>query len=213
MRTHTARTHPTGRRGRREVDPITLDDGSELVVRSVGRQDETLLAGLVHSLSDESAYRRFLGPKSQLTRAELRYFTDLDHRDHDALLALDPRTGAAVAVARYIRDPRHPDAAELAVLVGDAWQARGLGTALSRRLAQRARSNGIGRFRALTLADNRPALKLIERLGSTRHVRDGHNVEIEVKIPAAPTHRTPRRAPWIRRAWSRLRRGARFTDS
>jgi len=38
-----------------------------------------------------------------LTTAELRHLTDIDHRDHDALLAFDPGTGAAVAVARYIR--------------------------------------------------------------------------------------------------------------
>jgi RimJ/RimL family protein N-acetyltransferase len=166
------RTPPEARRRRHPgcsaTHTITLRDGSELVLRPVGPQDQKLLAGLVDALSDETSYRRFLGPKSRLTKAELRYLTDVDHRDHDALLALDPQTGAAVAVARYIRDPHHADAAEIAVLVGDQWQARGLGKALSTRLAQRARANGIQRFHALTLADNQPALKLIEQLGSPR---------------------------------------------
>jgi RimJ/RimL family protein N-acetyltransferase len=173
MRIDATGTHPA---------TIALPDGAELVVRPVGRGDEALLAALVETLSQDTAYRRFLGPKARLTIAERRYFTDLDHRDHEALLALDPRTGAAVAVARYIRDPRRHDTAELAVVVGDRWQARGLGTALSRRLAQRACAHGIRRFRGLTLAENRPALRLVERLGPTTVVRDGRTVEVETQL-------------------------------
>jgi RimJ/RimL family protein N-acetyltransferase len=196
----TRRRHP----GCSEVDRITLRDGFELVLRPVCPQDAKRLAGLVDGLSDEASYRRFLGSKGRLTKAELHYLTEVDHRDHDALLALDPRTGTAVAVARYIRDPRQGDAAEMAVLVGDRWQARGLGKAISSRLAQRARANGIRRFRALTLADNQAALKLIGQLGSTSLVRDGHTMTIEVKLTATPPsgsfrHATPRPDPRSRR--------------
>ena len=54
-------------------------------------------------LSDESRYRRFLSPHKQLTDAELRYFTEVDHHDHEALVAGDPESGEWVGVARYVR--------------------------------------------------------------------------------------------------------------
>jgi hypothetical protein len=47
---------------------------------------------------------RFLGPKDELSAAELRYFTDVDHHDHEALGAMDHARGGGVGIARYVRD-------------------------------------------------------------------------------------------------------------
>ena len=84
--------------------------------------------------------------------------TDVDHRDHEALVALAPGSGQLVGVARFIRNPREPDQAEVAVTVIDSWQRRGLGAALLRELAQRAAEEGIRHFTAEILAENRPML-------------------------------------------------------
>src|SRR6516164_862224 len=92
---------------------------------------------------------RFLARKDRLSTAELRYFTDLDHRDHEALGALDQADGRGVGVARYIRDADDPRAAEIAVTIVDDWQGRGLGAELLTRLSDRARQAGIHRFTAL----------------------------------------------------------------
>src|ERR1700758_3110348 len=91
---------------------------------------------------------RFLTPKKELSPAELRYFTDVDHHDHEALGALDHADGRGVGVARYVRDTEDPQAAEIAVTIIDDWQGRGLGTELLAQLSDRARQEGICRFTA-----------------------------------------------------------------
>jgi GNAT superfamily N-acetyltransferase len=100
-----------------------------------------------------------------LTAAELRYFTEVDHRDHEALMAVDPASGSGVGVARYVRDRDRGDSAEIAVFVLDAWQGRGVGKVLLDRLADRARAEGIHRFTALMLNGNRRMRHLLGNLG------------------------------------------------
>jgi hypothetical protein len=71
------------------------------------------------------ANRRFLAPHGRLTESELRYFTEVDHHDHEALVAIDPNTGHCTGVARYVRSTDDPAVAELAVAVVDGWQRQG----------------------------------------------------------------------------------------
>jgi RimJ/RimL family protein N-acetyltransferase len=135
-------------------------------------------------LSPESRYRRFLTPHDRLTTAELRYLTEVDHHDHEALVATDPRTGEGVGVARYVRDPERPDTAEVAVAVADHWQGQGVGTELLHRLADRARDEGILRFTALVVADNAAARRLLADLGTVRVVDEAQGaVELTVDLP------------------------------
>jgi hypothetical protein len=90
-----------------------------LVIRPIEPGDRTAVLAGFDRLSAESRYRRFLSPHDHLTAAELRYLTDVDHHDHEALVAVDPDTGEGVGVARYVRDPQRPDSAEIAVAVAD----------------------------------------------------------------------------------------------
>ena len=106
-------------------------------------------------MSEESRYRRFLSPKPSFTSAELAYLTEVDHHDHEALIAIEPESGEPVGVARYVRDPAQPQVAEAALAVVDEWQHRGVGTALLRHLIARARQEDVRRFRASVLGDNR----------------------------------------------------------
>jgi RimJ/RimL family protein N-acetyltransferase len=71
-----------------------------------------------------------------LSPAELRYFTDVDHHDHEALGVLDHPGGRGVGIARYVRDADDRQAAEIAVTIVDDWQGRGLGTELVAPLCQ-----------------------------------------------------------------------------
>ena len=136
---------------------VKLRDGSKVLIRQVQPADGPLLADGFARLSGESRRMRFLARKDRLSAAELRYFTDLDHRDHEALCALDQADGRGVGVARYVRDAEDPDAAEIAVTIIDDWQGRGLGTELVAQLSERARCEGIRRFTAVVAADN-PAM-------------------------------------------------------
>ena len=167
-------------------------DSDELKIRAIEPGDKPALAAAVDQSSDEDVYRRFLNPHGRLTAAELRYLTEVDHRDHEALLAVDPGSGTSVGVARYVRDLGRHDSAEIAVAVLEAWQGRGVGKALLHRLADRARDEGITQFTALMLSDNRPMRRLLADLGTTRLLSSGAGaVELAVDLDLDPPIRVP----------------------
>jgi RimJ/RimL family protein N-acetyltransferase len=161
-----------------------LRDGEQILIRPIRPEDREELAAGMERLSPESRYRRFFTPTSGLTASELSYLTEVDHHDHEALVALEPATEHGIGVARFVRSPQDAELAEVAVAVADSWQNRGVATALLARLAERAREEGVRRFSAEILADNRPMLELIEELGDVTARRlDQGSVEVEVELP------------------------------
>jgi GNAT superfamily N-acetyltransferase len=166
------------------MSEATLRDGSRVKVRPVRRSDAGLLLRGFERLSEESRYRRFLCSMPELSEQMVRYLTDVDHHDHEAVVALDAATGEGVGVARYVRDRDRPERAEAAVTVIDHWQQRGLGTLLVELLAVRAREEGIERFTALMLASNDEMMELLESLGPVRVIdREAGTVEVEAPLP------------------------------
>ena len=161
---------------------VVLRDGSAVLIRPVRRADAPLLADGFGRLSAASRQMRFLGVKKELSATELRYLTDVDHHDHEALAALDRSGGHGVGIARYVRDADDPQAAEIAVTIVDDWQGRGLGTELLARLSDRARSEGIRRFTALADAGNVAVAALLRNAGA-RLVRRGQGTaEYEITL-------------------------------
>ena len=155
--------------------PVTLPGGSSVLLRPIRADDKAGLAAAHRRLSERSQYRRFMCPHPELTPDELRYFTEIDHATHEAIIALDPASGDLIGVARYIGGaPGEP--AELAVMVVDAWQNRGVGTALVEALRARARANGVSCLLAEVLTTNRPMVALLHELGHERCVRRGGGV-------------------------------------
>ena len=121
----------------------------------------------------------------QLSARLVRYLTEVDHHDHEALGALAAGSGEPIGIARYVRSEDGGEAAEVAVAVVDDWQGRGVATALLTRLAERAREEGIVRFTATCLAANEEALELVGDLGATRTTTaDSGLVEAQVELPA-----------------------------
>jgi RimJ/RimL family protein N-acetyltransferase len=157
-------------------------------VRAVEPSDKDLIRSGFDRLGDESRYRRFLTPTSKLTESMLRYLTEVDHHDHEALVAVDADSGEGVGIARFVRTGASTSA-EVAVTVVDDWQGRGLGTALLELLTERAREEGIETFSALILSSNAEMMDLLRRLGSMRvRERDGSCVEVEAELPPAGAH-------------------------
>ncbi len=162
---------------------LRLADGSSLQLRPLEPNDGELLVRLFFRLSPETVYRRFLSPIPDPYRPEMRRLLEVDHRQREALAAL--ADGEVVAVARYARDAANPEVAEIAIVVEDGWQHRGLGRLLTRRLAALARRRGIAAFHATLLGDNRPALRLLRGLSSAARFRWSTG-EIEAEIPLSP---------------------------
>jgi GNAT superfamily N-acetyltransferase len=151
-----------------------LPDGAQILIRPIRADDKRFLEDGLRQLSAESVHRRFLSPKRSFSRAELRYLTEVDGRDHVALVAEYPGEPVRrlIAVGRFVRWSDDPEAAEVAVVVMDDWQRRGVGSLFAQRLAAMAQRRGISRFTATMASDNVPAHKLMERL--TRHLEEHH---------------------------------------
>jgi len=165
---------------------IFLRDGSEVLIRPIEPADRDLITDGFSRLSLQSRWYRFLTGKPELSAQELRYFTEVDHHDHEALAALDYLDGRGLGVARYIRHVDDSAVAEVAVAVIDDWQGRGLGTELLTQLTDRAREEGIRRFTALVAADNAAVLGLLRDTGAVFRVTHRDRSTVEYELTLAP---------------------------
>ncbi len=163
------------------------DAPERVVVRPIQPSDAAQLRDAFVRLSDRSRQRRFLFTKKDLSNAEVRYFTDVDHHDHEALVALSRSDGRVVGVARYVRLRHDATAADVAVTVADDWQRRGLGWFLITKLIERAGHEGVDRFIALVADDNAVVAAMLAKNGRARTVSgsDG-SVEYEIALSRAP---------------------------
>ena len=160
------------------LPPYRLADGRQVLLRPIRGEDKRNLAEAFARLSPESARLRFLTPKTKLSGAELRYLTEVDGTDHVALVAVFAHQPSFIlGVARYVRWPGRPEDAEVAVVIGDPVQGQGLGRHMGLVLADIARANGVRRFTASLLSDNRAAHALMARI--TRHLHYEHHDGVE----------------------------------
>jgi RimJ/RimL family protein N-acetyltransferase len=177
-----------------------LDDGDEVLIRPIRPDDKPLLAAGMRHLSERSAYQRFLVPKPGLTEAELQYLTEVDFRDHVALVAVRAaEPDVLVGVGRWVRLAGDPEVAEVAFVVADDLQHRGLGTALAEALADAARERGVRRFTATMLPSNLAAHRVFARVAQDRSVTaEGAVHELHGTVspatrrPAGPRRRSAR---------------------
>jgi RimJ/RimL family protein N-acetyltransferase len=172
----------------RRVDPdqqiFEVRDGTRVLLRRITPADADSLAQLYEGLSTQSRERRFISAPAHLATEDLQYLTDVDGRRHDALVALDEGTGELVGEARYVRERDRRDTGEVAVLVADEWQRRGIATALLTELTNRARRQGLCRYRALVATDNHVVLDALASRGSEATGTEAGQVTLEFDFPA-----------------------------
>ena len=149
-------------------------------IRPIEPADKGLIVAAFAELGSDSRYRRFFTPLERLDDRWLAYLTEVDHHDHEALVAIEPETGACIGVARFVRVGA--EVAEPAVAVIDRWQRRGLGVALLERLVDRALAEGITRFSGVVLAENREVLRLVERFGAGTLEYSNSEVRFEIAL-------------------------------
>lgn len=144
--------------------PIQARDGTELLLRPVLPGDG---ARTIHghvTISPETLYRRFMSARIP-SPALVHYLSEVDYVDHFAWVVTE-KDGSPVADARFVRDHRAPTVAEIAFMVGDAYQGRGIGTFLIGALAVVARLEGIEKFSARVLSENAPMRVILDRHGA-----------------------------------------------
>lgn len=171
------------------AEVVELRDGTRARLELLDPSDRETLERAFHQLSSDTRYRRFLGPKSDLSEDELDYLTDIDQYDHIAIGAKLESSDRpeGIGVARCIRLDEPPGTAETAITVVDEYQNLGLGSLLLDRLVVAARERDIRMFRASLFARNRPMRRLLEDLGPAEVVeRAGAVVTIDVRIDDYP---------------------------
>jgi acyl-CoA synthetase (NDP forming)/RimJ/RimL family protein N-acetyltransferase len=165
-----------------EADIIAADGGT-VHLRPIRPDDAEGLVGIMDRSSEQTRYYRFFGPMKRLSDRDLHRFT---HVDHDSRVAFVLVLGdALIGVGRYDRYPGTDDA-EVAFLIEDAHQGRGLGSVLLEHLAAAARERGIQNFVAEVLAQNNRMVRVFLDAGYTpeRSYEDG---VVHLTFPIAPT--------------------------
>ena len=152
--------------------PVTVRDGTELHLRPVLPGDKERTVHGPVQFSSETFYRRFQTTRTP-TAALMAYLFEVDYVDHFVWVLTDGKAIDApiVADARYVRVDVQT-VAEVAFIVGDDYQGRGIGGFLMEALSIAARSEGIRRFTARVLADNLPMRTILDRYGAHWHRDD-----------------------------------------
>jgi acyl-CoA synthetase (NDP forming)/GNAT superfamily N-acetyltransferase len=167
----------------RWTSTVVLGDGTSAVIRPITPEDAPALSAFHARQSAENRYFRYFSPKPDLTDAELERFTTVDFVDRAAFVVEEH--GEFVAWASYERWNNRDDA-EVAFQVDDGHQGKGIATLMLEHLAAVARSNGIQRFTAQTLGDNRGMLTVFAKAGWPVHRRFESGV-IDVDFVLADT--------------------------
>jgi RimJ/RimL family protein N-acetyltransferase len=175
----------------RQPQLVALRSGDVVRIRQVRPGDAPALARAYANLGGQSRYRRFFTVMPELPEATLKAAVEVDHVDHEALVAVPLLSTEIVGECRFIRLPDQPGTAEVGVTVVDAWQGRGLGSALLARLSERAVEAGIEYFTAEFLAENRTVLALLPGLGQVETESRGPVVAASVELAEPPSQPGP----------------------
>ncbi|MDO5619371.1 bifunctional acetate--CoA ligase family protein/GNAT family N-acetyltransferase [Kocuria sp.] len=151
---------------------VVLRDGATANLRPVTPDDQDALLEMFHGQSENTIYLRFFSHKTTLTKRELERYTTVDHRDRVAFVIM--LGGSMIGIGRYDRTQK-PNDAEVAFLISDAHQGRGIGSILLEHLSAAALENGIDHFSAEVLPENRAMLRVFVEAGYdvARHFDDG----------------------------------------
>ena len=186
---------------------VLLSDGRTARLRAIRPDDGPALRAFGERLSSETVYFRFLAPRRWISDEEITHFVTVDYQDRLALVAVVD--GELVAVARYDRYPKPAgdapaaaaagtsrgsdqdgvEEAEVAFVVRDDHQGRGLGTVLLEHLASAAVTRGIGRFVADTLADNHKMIGVFRSAGFDEHtLLESGVIRVTLELTARPEY-------------------------
>jgi GNAT superfamily N-acetyltransferase len=142
-----------------------LRDGSPIEIRALRPEDEADMLAAIGQTSAQSLQRRFFTMKRHFSDKERAFFMNIDFKDHVAIVALADEADrkAIVGGGRYI--VFEPGRAEMAFVVIDTWQGRGIGSILMRHLVEIARDAGLKELIAEVLPENAAMIKIFGKFG------------------------------------------------
>ncbi|RKY14080.1 MAG: 4-hydroxybutyrate CoA-transferase [Planctomycetota bacterium] len=144
----------------------TLHDGTEIFFRPIKPTDDAALSKMLYSLSPASIRTRYMAQTVAFPHRDIQQLTNIDYTQDISIVGTVPGVSGdqVVAIAQYYLDPK-TQAAEVAFLVQDEWQKKGMGTFLLAYLAKIAKQRGVKQFYAKVLAANKPMLAIFHNTG------------------------------------------------
>jgi acyl-CoA hydrolase/RimJ/RimL family protein N-acetyltransferase len=145
---------------------MTLDDGTGVLVRPIRPEDEPLMKDMFYSFSEQTVHLRFHSHVRAMPHQRLQVFCNIDYDTEMALVGLIDVDGReeVVGVGSFVQEASG-GTAEVAFMVRDEWQGKGLGSYLFRRLVDIARTKGVPQFQAYVLPENTAMLKVFHGSG------------------------------------------------
>jgi acetyltransferase len=164
------------------ITPWQLSEGTKVILRPIRPEDESAEHEMLSSLSEETLRTRFFSAIKEISHEWLILFCNIDYDRHMAIVAEVQENGKKmIGVARLIMDP-DLTSGELAVLVHDRFQGKGLGHKLVEVLIGIARERSLDNIRAEVLTENERMLAVLRRLGFTTHWHMGGTSEAVLKL-------------------------------
>ena len=162
--------------------PVRLADGGELMLRPVLPGDNERSSSTTVEFSSETLYRRFMSTRAP-SPALMHYLFEVDYVDHFVWVLVDGTDGPVVADVRFVRDVNDASVAEIAFIVADDYQGRGIGSLLMDALTISAQVGGVRRFTARLLADNLRMRSILDRFGAEWEHDEPGVVTTEFDVP------------------------------
>ena len=160
-----------------------LRDGTPVEIRALRREDEADMLAAIEKTSPQSLQRRFFVMKRRFSEKERAFFMDVDFKSHVAIVVVADDAGRKFIVGggRYI--VFEPGRAEMAFVVIDTWQGRGIGSLLMRHLVKLAGAGGLNELTAEVLPENGAMLKVFGKFGFRPAARrDPQTIHLELKL-------------------------------
>jgi acetyltransferase len=147
-----------------------LTDGTEIEIRPISPEDQTIETNFINQLSEQSKYYRFMQVVHKASKEMVNHFITIDYFNEMAFIALTKikDINTEIGVGRYVRNQDN-ESCEFAIVVADYWHSKGVGTELMKVLIKHARDHGLKIMKGEIFSINSSMIKFIRDLGFTIH--------------------------------------------
>jgi acyl-CoA hydrolase/RimJ/RimL family protein N-acetyltransferase len=154
-----------------------INDGTQINFRPIHPTDAPLMRDLFYKLSQQTIYYRFMSHQKFVSRQQIQDFVYIDHRNDVTIVGTLPEAYGEdiIAMGSYYLDPK-TNLAEVAFIVDDRWQNKGIGAFLLRHLMRTARRNGIRGFTAEILVENKAMQAVVNKSNTKLRSKVSGNV-------------------------------------